>query len=347
MHQQPVPPDPGDNDSPGPVPPWPAWMDDPAYLAARAEDVELYEDPGNPPPPDVDEDELIAEAERITADQERAAALMARLGQTAAMAAATAAAAGRRGPGMPGSAESFPGVYASRASGFASGKPLDVAPGCITLAQFAEEAAGDDDRYPGASDDELVGVVCAWERAEAHMSSRKHAAVAELIRRRPELGCAPEGPAQMPEAFDEFTPRELASALGESHAVAEDMLSLAYELEVSLPGTKAAFGSGILSHRKAMIIASATRVLDPGEARAAEAMVLDRAGTLTPPQLRAAITRAVMEIAPDKAKKRREHEAKKTRVERWAEASGNAWPGRPRAAARRGAGRRPAGDGVG
>jgi hypothetical protein len=57
-------------------------------------------------------------------------------------------------------------------------------------------------------------------------------------------------------------------------------------------------------------------VLDPAEARAAEAMVLGRAGTLTAPGLRAAIARAVMEVAPDKARKRREHEAKKTRVER-------------------------------
>jgi hypothetical protein len=31
-----------------------------------------------------------------------------------------------------------------------------------------------------------------------------------------------------------------------------------------------------------------------------------------------------MEVAPGQATKRREHEAKKTRVERWAEASGNA-----------------------
>ena len=73
-----------------------------------------------------------------------------------------------------------------------------------------------------------------------------------------------------------------------------------------------------------MIIAEATALLDPQEARAAEAMVLGRAGTLTPPGLRAAITRAVMDVAPGKAKKRREHAAEKTRVERWAEASGNA-----------------------
>ena len=121
--------------------------------------------------------------------------MAARLGLTAAMAADAAAALGRRGPGMPGSAESFPGVYSSRASGFASGM------------EFAEEAAGDDDRYPGASDNELGGVICAWDRVEAYASSRKHAAAAELIRRRPAEGCVPAGPAQMPAACDEFTAR--------------------------------------------------------------------------------------------------------------------------------------------
>ena len=58
MHHQPVPPDPGDNNSPRPVPPWPAWMDDPAYLAARPDDadLDLDEDPDDAPPPDVDDD---------------------------------------------------------------------------------------------------------------------------------------------------------------------------------------------------------------------------------------------------------------------------------------------------
>ena len=59
------------------------------------------------------------------------------------------------------------------------------------------------------------------------------------------------------------SPRELAAVLGESRAEAGDILSLAQELEVNLPGTKAAFRSGILSRRKAMIIAEATALLDP------------------------------------------------------------------------------------
>ena len=91
-----------------------------------------------------------------------------------------------------------------------------------------------------------------------------------------------------------------------------------------MPGTRAAFRSGVLTRDKALIIASATVLLDPAEARAAEAMVLGRAGSLTPAGLRSAIGRAVMEVNPEKARKRREHAAKQARVARWAEPSGNA-----------------------
>ena len=52
--------------------------------------------------------------------------------------------------------------------------------------------------------------------------------------------------------------------------------------------------------------------------------MLDRAARLTPGGLRAAIARAVMEAAPEKARERRETAARFARVERWAEDSGNA-----------------------
>jgi hypothetical protein len=310
---------------------WPDWTQDEAYLAALAEedepgDLDLYQDPDNAPPPGLDDAQLaalIAEAREVTAGQARADVLAARLGESAAM-AAVAAGIGRRGPGMPGSARSFPGEYLSRSAGFATGKPLDTAPGCAVLGLFVEDAAGDDDCYAGASDDELLGMICAWDRAETSMAARKHAAVAELIRRRPAPGCALDGEARMPEGWHEFTPRELAPALGESAGAAEGLLWLTWELEVNLPGTRAAFRSGVLSRRKAEIIAAATTVLDRDEARAAESLVLGRAGSLTTGRLRAAIARAVMEIAPDKAGKRREQAARAARVERWAEASGNA-----------------------
>ncbi len=233
--------------------------------------------------------------------------------------------AARRGPGMPGSGQRIPGIYDSPAGGgFGSGQPLDAAPGGAALLGFAETAAGDDDRYAGVCDDELAGIISALDRAEAAACARKHAALAELIRRRPFPGSALEGPAQMPADRDEFAADEVAQVLAENRGTAAAMLDLAWDLEVKLPGTKAAFRAGVLRQSKAQIIAWAAGALDPEEARAAEALVLGRAGRLTPGGLRAAIARAVMEVAPDKARKRREEAVRDARVQRWAEDSGNA-----------------------
>jgi Domain of unknown function (DUF222) len=335
MPETPAPPDPGDYPclgSPGwkLVPQSPDWDED--YLALSADDEypgdpDDYEDPDNAPPPGLDDHELaalLAEARQAAADQVQAAQAAARHGQTAVLAAISAMSTGRRGPGMPGSAESYPSQQASPAAGFAAGEPLDVAQGCATLGSFVADAAGDDDRYAGASDDELLGVICAEERVEANACARKHAAVAELIRRRPAPDAEVDGPSQMPEEWHEFTGRELGAVLGISAGDAEEMLGLAAQLETRLPGTKAAFRAGIVSRDKAAVIAWATALLDPAEARAAEAKVLNRAGQLTPFSLRAAIKRAVMEVNPEAARQRRKHDAKRARVERWAEASGNA-----------------------
>jgi hypothetical protein len=102
------------------------------------------------------------------------------------------------------------------------------------------------------------------------------------------------------------------------------MLGLAHHLEARLPGTREAFRSGTLRWSKAEVIARATAVLDPAGARAAEDLVLGRAGRLSPGALRAAIARAVLQVAPGKARQRREKAARDARVERWPEDSGNA-----------------------
>ena len=162
------------------------------------------------------------------------------------------------------------------------------------------------------SEAELVGVLCAWDRVEAHAAARKLAVSAELARRNP----APEDA--------EFTADQVAYALGESRGRAGDLIDLAQTLETRLPGTAAALDDGTITRYKAEIIARATALLDDAGARAAEDKVLDRAARLTPGGLRAAIAHAVMEAAPEKARERREAAAKDARVERWAEDSGNA-----------------------
>ncbi len=366
----------------------PDWLDDDerAAVAAARQDEDESVDPYLEDPPDWEElDAAAAEAREITAAEARDSGYAARRVFCGGW-GAVGAAPGRRGPGQPGSAASFPGEHASAAAAFGSGFALDTMPGCPVLGELAGAAAGPDDRYPGAADDEIVGVICAWARVEAHASARKLAAIAELIRRRPAEDCAPPvpapdpaedaeaedsaplisgkdaaadgcarrglaedaapdasaspGPAEdaaaegaaspgntqapIPEAWDEFAVDELSCALGESRAAAEELLDLAHGLAARLPATMAALRDGILSQAKADIIARATSVLDPAEAAAAENMVLGRAARLTRPGLRAAIARAVIDVAPGKARKRREEEAKKTRVERWMEGSGNA-----------------------
>jgi hypothetical protein len=310
------------------LPPGPDWMDDEQWAARpiRQEppDPDRYFDPEDPPlPGEVDLDAIRAECREVTAAEARVAAAQVRAGTAGALAAAAARAMGRRGPGMPGS-QVFPGEYSGPAGGFASGLALDTMPGGLVLMSFADDAAGEDDRYDGVTDDELIGAVCAWDRVQSHAAARKHGASAELIRRRPAPGCEPEGPSRMPAAWQEFVPDELAAALAQSAWAAAEIVGLAWDLAVKLPGTAAAFRAGVLQENKARIIAAATQLLTPDEARAAEALVLDRAGTLTPGGLRAAIARAVMQVAPDKARKRREDAARDARVERWAEDSGNA-----------------------
>jgi len=284
------------------------WDEDPAWSRPdpmTAEEREAWLDrlAETDEPPEPDEEECW---EPLTAGE-----LAEIRGFAEADARVWAGVAGRRGPGQPGSARVYPGESASPAASFGPGMALDVLPGCAGLAAAAD-AAGEGDSFAGVSEAELIGLLCAWDRVEAHAAARKLAAIAELARRTP----APEDA--------EFTADEIACALGESRNRGYELLGTADHLDTHLPGTRAALHDGTISLAKARLIATATALLDPDEAAAAEAEVLDRAAGLTPGGLRAAIARAVMEVAPEKARQRRETAARFARVERWAEDTGNA-----------------------
>jgi hypothetical protein len=299
MLASPVPADPGWDDDL-------AWLDrDPMTAAEREASLDRLceQDQGHRE----DEADEYGDVEPFTAEE------LAEIRQAAAdeLLAVEAASTGRRGPGQPGSARVFPGESSSPAAAFGPGMVFDVLPGCAQLA-VAADAAAEEDWFAGISECELVGIMCAWDRVEAHAAARKLAVIAELDRRNP-------GPEDA-----EFTADQIANALGESRFRADELTGTAGHLDTHLPGTRAALRDGTVSLGKARLIAAATGLLDPAEAAAAEAGVLDRAGRLTPGGLRAAIARAVMEAAPKKARKRRETAARFARVERWAEDSGNA-----------------------
>ena len=276
-------------------------------------------EPEEPPAGDPEDDPGSDDYPRPSAAKEARPAKGTRTGKGARAVKGT-----RRGPGQPGSARRLPGESPGPVGAFGTGQLLDTAPGGPVVFGQAEHAAGDGARFAAATEDELTGIICGLDRTEAAACALKHAAVAELIRRSPDDGYPLEGPAQMPATWHEFTEVELADALAETRWTAAGMLGLALDLETRLPGTKAAFGSGVLRLSKVEIIARATAHLDPAEARAAEALVLDRAGRLTPGGLASAIKRAAIEVAPEKAAERREKERRNARVQRWMEDSGNA-----------------------
>jgi hypothetical protein len=156
----------------------------------------------------------------------------------------------------------------------------DVTAGCAQLAVAADAAADDGsgpgDGFAGVADHELVGLVGAWDRAEAHAAARKLAAVAELFRRNPADGFEP-APGQLPAVVHEFTRDQLALALGESRAAADWLLTVAWHLATRLAGTLDGLRDGAISRRKAELIVWATLHLSDDEARAVEATVLGRA----------------------------------------------------------------------
>src|SRR5690348_6717568 len=259
-----------------PAPADPGWDEDPAWLdrlCAQDDDPfdqpEEYWDPESSAPPP-GQDELTAG--ELSGIREAAADEMLAL---------DAASTGRRGPGHSGSARTFPGESASRAAGFGVGMPWDVTPGCAQLAVAADAAldAGDDsgDSFGGVADHELIGLVCAFDRLEAHMAARKLVALAEVFRRNPEDGFEPT-PGQMPAVVHEFTCDQLALALGESRAAADWLLTVAWHLATRLGGTLDALRDGIISRGKAELIVRLTQYLDDGEARAVEAKILGRPG---------------------------------------------------------------------
>src|SRR5689334_7032638 len=322
MPPEPAPADPGWDEDP-------AWLDrDPMSAAEReawldrlcqadddpADAPQEYWDPEScAPPPGQDEltEQELAGIAEAAADE---------------MLALDAASTGRRGPGQAGSARVFPGVSDSRAAGFGTGMAWDVMPGCAQLAVAADAAVdggGPADSFGGAADHELAGVVCAWDRVEAHAAARKLVAIAEVFRRNPEDGFEPE-PGRMPAVVHEFTRDQLALALGESRAAADWLLTVAWHLATRLGATLEVLRDGVITRGKAELIVRLTHYLSDEEAKAVEAKILGRAGQLTPGGLRSALARAVMEVAPKTARERRQTAARFARVERWAEDSGNA-----------------------
>jgi hypothetical protein len=169
----------------------------------------------------------------------------------------------------------------------------------------------------GLSDDELVGVLCAWRRLGSWAMAGELAAVSELARRRPAPGLNQDG------HLDE----EIAAALTLTGRAASRLTGLAAGL-ARLPGTAAALREGRIDGPRAAVIADETCALDDAAALAVEDRVPLKAPGQTTGQLRAACRRAVLAADPQAAIRRRRTAEKDARIQAWLGTAGTGrWPG--------------------
>jgi len=225
-------------------------------------------------------------------------------------------------PGAP----VVPGVQTGPGGGFGQGQPWDLAAPDVALAARTDYASGATRDFAAVSDDEVFGVLGARRKLEARQVWERLAAVAEIIRRRPAAGCKLRGPAMMPQVWAEGTAGELSIALAVDRRTADHLLSLAWDLQVKLPLTSGKLRDGVIDERKAATVASYSANLTSEEARQAEAILFAHPDVemMTHGMLRDRIARAVIEVNPDAARRRREDAAQECRIEIRGEESGNA-----------------------
>lgn len=225
-------------------------------------------------------------------------------------------------PGAP----PVPGVHTGPGGGFAQGQPLDSAEPTPTLAALADRASGDARLFADVSDDELCGLLGARQRLEARQAWEKLMALAEFIRRRPAPGCRLRGPGTMPQVWAEGTAGEVSVQLAITQRAATDLLALAWDLAAKLPLTSEKLSVGAIDLDKTHTIASYCANLTLDEAREAEDILFSQPDieTMTWTMIRDRIRKAVIEVNPDAARKRREDAAKECRIEVRPEESGNA-----------------------
>ncbi|HEX3512713.1 MAG TPA: DUF222 domain-containing protein [Trebonia sp.] len=226
-----------------------------------------------------------------------------------------------RDPAPPGGT---PPVRDPRLADFASDSGRGAIPPSGRLALIADEISGPERRCPGATDDELAGLLRSWAAIESWASGAKLAVIAEMIRR----DGAPRHGGYHGDLPDEWSPslrHELAGALACSVQSAETAAWLAWEQQARLPGTGALLDNGTLTYGKARAIIETFKYLTDADAARAEALILDQLAGKTYTQVLRLAEQAALTVDPELATRRREQAQKRdARVTLFRELSGTA-----------------------
>ena len=240
----------------------------------------------------------------------------------------------RPGPGQdPGRAREN---QAGTSAQFAAGQRFDAERAGLPL---AAALAGTFGGLESLDDDTLAGFLGGCQKIAAWSAGMLLAAIAEFAGRRPDDGtpgraalyaaaakkarkALAAGEPTDPPGCEEFTADELMPVLRLSKGGAHRQVGLALALRYRLRRTWAALLDGRIDVIRARIIAEGTTDLSPADAAAVEANVLDRAGRQTYVALGLAVGKAVVQVDPAGATKRRKRGEKQARVEQWREYDG-------------------------
>ena len=234
------------------------------------------------------------------------------------------------GPAVPGSRPAInPGQSAEgtpardpRLAGFARDGQWDVCPPSSALAAALEAACGTEWRCPGASRDELLGLLHQAQALESWAAAAKCGILRSLIRDDEPLsdGGYHGG---MPESWTKSLTHEVALTLSMPAVSADKLMWTAWDLQARLPGTGGLLAAGDLTYAKARAVSEALLLLSDEDTASAEAMILPDLPGKTYGQVQKLAVQAAITVDPESAARRREHaERENSRVSLSREDSG-------------------------
>jgi hypothetical protein len=209
--------------------------------------------------------------------------------------------------------------------GFAKDGEWDASLPSATLAVALEAASGAEWRCPGATRDELFGLLRRWQAIESWAAAGKLGVLRALIRDddQPLPGGGYHG--DLPDGWTKSLTHEVALALSMPAVSADKLMWLAWNLQALLPGTGALLSSGDLTLAKARAVDTALNLLSDEDAARAEALIVPELPGKTYGQVQKLAVQAALTVDPEAAARRREDaEQRKSRVEMFREETGAA-----------------------
>jgi hypothetical protein len=193
------------------------------------------------------------------------------------------------------------------------------------LAAELEAAAGRGWRCPGASHDEMLGVLRQWQALEAWAAAGKLGVLRALIREDDQPLPGGRYRHDLPEGWTKSLTHEVALALSMPAVSADRLMWFAWDLQARFPGIGELLATGSLTSAKARAVLEPLQLLSDEDAARAEAMIVPELPGQTYGQAQKLAVQAAVTVDPESATRRRqEAERSRSRVQMFREESGAA-----------------------